>query len=229
MPIRKCYIQSETGNAVLQTIRLTPDLEQILIKTNRRGEALVVLNGKAEGKGYLEEEILGIPVRISPTSFFQVNLPQAEAMYQHAYLASGLQKGEMALDAYCGVGVFAAYLCRQGVGVVGIEVVDAAVRDAKKNAPNATFLLGAVEDRMDEVGDVDVIFLNPPRKGCEESVMEACLKKGPRTIIYTSCDPATLARDLQRLKGYGRVEAQPFDMFPQTMHVEIVAKISKIY
>lgn len=275
VPIEICYIQSDAGNKILEDIELIDGIRNVLIRTNRKGESLVVLitrerptpeirklaktvslmngvkgvlhglNSRDDnvlysdaytllfGEGVLQEEVLGINVEISPASFFQVNLEQAENLYKKAAELAGLKKDERALDAYCGIGVFCTYLAKQGVHVTGIEMVESAVVDANKNAKAngavVDFRLGRVEDLMNELDDFDVIFLNPPRKGCEESVLEATAKKNPKKIIYTSCDPATLARDLNFFAslGYSKVEAFPFDMFPQTMHVEIVVKIEK--
>jgi 23S rRNA (uracil1939-C5)-methyltransferase len=275
VPIDTCYIQSEAGDKILQEIRPVAGIRHVLIRSNRKGELIVVLvtrekpdavikalakeiSEKPGVKGvlhglnarddnvlfsdayttlfkedYLEEEILGIKVHISPASFFQVNLEQAENLYQKAFELADLKKGARVLDAYSGIGVFSIYLAKQGADVVGIEVVDSAVKDAKKNAERngvtIDFRLGTVEKFIGKVGKVDVVFVNPPRKGCEESVLEAIVQKAPQKIIYTSCDPATLARDLHFFakNGYSKVEAFPFDMFPQTMHVETVVRITK--
>ena len=185
------------------------------------------------GEGVLQEEVLGIKVEISPSSFFQVNLEQAENLYIKAYELAAIKPGSKVLDAYSGIGVFCMYLAKQGALVTGIEMVESAVEDARRNAiansVNVEFCLGKVEDLLEDLEDFEVIFLNPPRKGCEESVLEATVKKHPKKIIYTSCDPATLARDLSFFgsRGYTKVSAFPFDMFPQTMHVEVVVKIEK--
>lgn len=185
------------------------------------------------GEGVIREDVLGMHVEISPASFFQVNLEQAENLYKKAYELADLKIGDRVVDAYCGIGVFCIYLAKKGVNVIGIEMIESAVEDAKKsakaNGADVDFRLGRVEDIIDDLDDLDVIFLNPPRKGCEERVLEASIIKKPKKIIYTSCDPATLARDLQffAAQGYSKVEAYPFDMFPQTMHVEIVVKIEK--
>lgn len=275
VPIDTCYIQSEVGNKILEEIRPVKGIRHILIRSNRKGELIIVLvtrekpapeikslakeiSQKVGVKGvlhglnarednvlfsdayttlysdpYLEEEILGIKVHISPASFFQVNLEQAENLYRKAFELSELKEGDRVLDAYSGIGVFAIYLAKQGACVVGIEVVESAVEDAKKNAERnevrVDFRLGTVEKLIGKVGKIDVVFINPPRKGCEESVLEAIVARSPEKVIYTSCDPATLARDLHFFakNGYGKIEAFPFDMFPQTMHVETVVRIRK--
>ena len=275
VPIETCYIQSDAGNKILDGIELCTGLRHILIRSNYKGETLIVLvtREKAtekikalakkisqkesvrgvlhgvnarddnvlrsdaytllQGEDCIDEEVLGIKVSISPASFFQVNLEQAEHLYRKAFELGCLTLNDTVLDAYSGIGVFSIYLAKQGVKVIGIEIVESAVLDAKanalKNGVSAEFLLGKVEDLIETVQNVDVIFLNPPRKGCEEIVLQASIAKNPRSIIYTSCDPATLARDLKILAGFGftKVFAYPFDMFPQTMHVETVVKIEK--
>lgn len=185
------------------------------------------------GEEQIEENVLDIRVKISPASFFQVNIEQAEYLYKKAYELADLKKGDRVLDAYSGIGVFSTYLAKQGIAVIGIEVVPPAVEDAKINAKmndvKVDFRLGRVEDLISSIESLDVIFLNPPRKGCEEIVLQAAISKKPKKIIYTSCDPATLARDLLFFAnhGYRKIEAYPFDMFPQTMHVETVVKIEK--
>ncbi|MBS0584759.1 MAG: 23S rRNA (uracil(1939)-C(5))-methyltransferase RlmD [Verrucomicrobia bacterium] len=185
------------------------------------------------GEEVLEEELLGVEVEISMESFFQVNSSQAEAIYEKASLLADLQKGASVLDAYCGLGLFAIFLAKKGAKVTGIEMVEKAIEDAKKNAirnqVEALFLCGKVEDLIRELPPYDVVFLNPPRKGCEKIVIDTVSRQAPDKIIYTSCDPATLARDLALFqeRGYKTVEVHPFDLFPQTMHVETVALLCK--
>lgn len=194
-----------------------------------RGDVYTTL----EGQGWIEEEILGLSVQISAPSFFQVNTHQAEKMYQKAAELAEVVPGSHLVDAYSGIGTFALFLASFGAQVTGIECVEEATRDAKsaskRNQIPATFLTGRVEDLIGELPQIDMIFLNPPRKGCEESVLREIVRRDIPKIIYTSCDPATLARDLSYLysRGYNRISVYPFDMFPQTMHVESVALIER--
>jgi 23S rRNA (uracil1939-C5)-methyltransferase len=273
--INTCYIQKENINQILGEIQLSSEIRNVQIRSNRKGESLVVLITRTkpsekifklakdimknksvlgvlhginnrddnvlfadayqllEGKKVLDEEVLGIKVEISPTSFFQVNLEQAENLYLKAFELAEILPSDKVLDAYSGIGVFAAFLAKKGACVMGIEVVNSSVENAKQNALNngvfVDYRLGKVEDLMDEVLDLDVIFINPPRKGAEEKVLESIAKKAKKKIIYTSCDPATLARDLHFLSkhGFNKFDAYPFDMFPQTMHVETVVQISR--
>lgn len=170
--------------------------------------------------------------KISPASFFQVNPPQAENLYRAVCESAGLTGNETLLDAYCGVGTLSLIAAKQAKQVIGIEMIPDAVRDAEENAHrnqigNASFLSGRAEEKLNELGDIDVALLNPPRIGCARSLLEALLQKRPQRILYVSCDPATLARDLQILieGGYRLERVQPFDMFPQTMHVETLVSL----
>lgn len=186
-----------------------------------------------EGIGKLDEEILGVSVKISLLSFFQVNKSCAELLYKEAFALADLSPKARVLDAYSGIGSFAIYLAKRGLIVTGIESFEPAVKDAKANAKandvRVKFVLGEVEKEMNDLKGFDCIFINPPRKGVHADVIEALCQIGPKKIIYTSCDPSTLARDVKLLgeKGYRFVKAQPFDMFPQTLHVETIASFEK--
>lgn len=184
------------------------------------------------GQGWIEEELSGLRFKISPTSFFQVNPAQAEVLYEKALAEAELTGAERVLDAYCGVGTLSLLFAKRAREVTGIETVGEAIADAKENAQrngidNAIFLTGKAEEKIKEVKGIDVALLNPPRKGCEKSLLLSLAAKKPGRIIYISCDPATLARDLKILveKGYTLKGVQPVDMFPQTMHVESIATL----
>ena len=185
------------------------------------------------GQGSIEEKIHGLIFKVSPASFFQINPAQAENLYQQVVEDAELTGSEAVLDAYCGVGTLALILAKSAKEVIGIENVQDATRDAAENAlangiVNARFICGEAEVKIQELEKVDVAVLNPPRKGCERVFLEALIRLKPRRIVYVSCDPATLARDLQLLvsEGYQVDGVKPFDMFPQTSHVESVAKLT---
>ena len=184
------------------------------------------------GEGVLSESLLGVSVEISLFSFFQVNTSVAEKLYQKAYEYGAPAKGEEVLDAYCGIGTFAIFLAQKGLKVTGIESFPKAVVDAKANAKRngveITFIEGEVE-KISLEKSYETIFINTPRKGVHPEVIKSISRLSPKKIVYTSCDPATLARDVKMLLdvGYSFVEATPFDMFPQTMHVETVALLEK--
>ena len=179
------------------------------------------------GQGEIEEELKGLRFRVSPASFFQVNPAQAEQLYEKASAWAELHEADLLVDAYCGVGTLALCLADKAKRVVGIECVPQAITDAKENAringiSHANFLCGDAEKLLGRFKDVDILLLNPPRKGCSAKVLEESIQAKPKKILYISCDPATLARDLQilSLNGYKIEAVQPFDMFPQTAHVE---------
>jgi len=183
------------------------------------------------GQDTIEEELSGLKFIVSPASFFQVNPAQAEHLYAEALSQAHLQGNERVLDAFCGVGTLALLFARQAQEVVGIECLGAAIEDAKKNSllnriHNVTFQCAYAEDYIRKASPFDVILLNPPRKGCEASLLSYV--KSPR-VVYISCDPATLARDLALLQnnGYRVHSVQPFDMFPQTAHVECVVWLTR--
>ncbi len=201
----------------------------------------VVLGRKSRvlaGQDSITDFIGDLKFAISSVSFFQVNPEQTEVLYGKALEYAGLTGTETVLDVYCGIGTISLYLARQAKEVVGIEVVPPAIEDARANAElngitNARFVCGdaAVEmPRLAEEGTrADVIVVDPPRKGCDEPVLHAMAKVGPRRVVYVSCNPASLARDLAILGtlGYRTVEVQPVDMFPHTAHVECVALVER--
>lgn len=188
-----------------------------------------------EGKDAIEETLCDLTFRISAASFFQVNPLQAENLYQHAFDLADLKGDETVLDAYCGVGTLALVFAKKAKKVIGIETIPEAIEDAKRNAlknqiDHAQFIVGEAENIFKDKKTVrpDLLLLNPPRKGCDPSLLKSIGHKKPNKILYISCDPATLARDLAILQthGYRLHVAQPFDMFPQTAHVECVALLT---
>lgn len=185
------------------------------------------------GHSYIVDKICGMHFKVSPASFFQVNPAQAENLYQKALEFCALKGDETVLDAYCGVGTLSLILAPHAKQVIGVECVPDAISDAQDNAKrnkihNANFTCAAAEDFIGTLSHIDVAVLNPPRKGCEPAFLEKLALLKPSRLIYVSCDPATLARDLAilREKGYQVEAVQPFDMFPQTIHVETVTLLS---
>jgi 23S rRNA (uracil1939-C5)-methyltransferase len=193
------------------------------------GDTFLCLAGSAS----IRENIGGLAFKVSPASFFQVNPFQAEVLYRKAIEFSETTPQDVVLDAYCGVGTLALLAAGQSKKVIGVECVAEAIEDAKENAAlngiqNAEFICDTTENSLKGIEKADIVFLNPPRKGCEAEAIAALAKIRPKTIVYVSCDPETLARDLSLLSSAGyRAEAvQPLDMFPQTAHVETVVKLS---
>jgi 23S rRNA (uracil1939-C5)-methyltransferase len=184
------------------------------------------------GHSSIVDKICGLHFKVSPASFFQVNPAQAENLYKTALEFCQLKGDETVLDAYCGVGTLSLILAPHARQVIGVECVPDAIADAEDNAKrnqikNTVFHCAQAENFIGTLSAVDVAVLNPPRKGCEPAFLEKLLQLKPRRIVYISCDPATLARDLAILqKEYTVNTVQPFDMFPQTVHVESIASLS---
>jgi 23S rRNA (uracil1939-C5)-methyltransferase len=188
------------------------------------------------GAPYLIEELNGLKFAISPRSFFQVNSEQAAILCHKVVEYAKIGQRTRALDCYSGTGSIALHLAREGAHVIGIEVVPEAIGDAKLNAElnhisGAEFRVGRVESELPgilEEGSVDMAVLDPPRKGSESEVLGALLQAKIPRLVYVSCNPSSLARDLAILAegGYELREVQPVDMFPQTSHVECVVLMS---
>jgi 23S rRNA (uracil1939-C5)-methyltransferase len=217
-----------------------PEVEVIVQNVNS-SEGNVIMGATDHfltAKHHLTERIGEVSLMISPRSFFQVNRDGARLIYEKVKEWARLGGSETVLDLYCGIGGIALTLARGAGRVIGVEVVESAVEDARRNArlngiTNCTFESGDVAEQLEELAEqeehVDVVVLNPPRKGCDEPVLRCVAALAPRTLIYVSCSPQSLARDLNLLKNLGYVcsDVQPVDMFPQTMHVENVARLEK--
>lgn len=190
------------------------------------------------GAAYIHDTIGSLTFAISPKSFYQVNPVQTKVLYDKALDYANIDENDVVIDAYCGIGTISLFLAQKAKKVYGIEVVPEAIADAKKNAErnnikNAEFTVGQAEKVMPkwkEKGlDPDVIVVDPPRKGCEPEFLEAMIAMEPKRIVYVSCNPSTLARDLRILEdgGYETKEVQPVDMFPNTGHVEVIVSIQR--
>ncbi|WP_029267731.1 23S rRNA (uracil(1939)-C(5))-methyltransferase RlmD [Virgibacillus alimentarius] len=204
----------------------------------------VILGKKVKllwGEEYIYDMIGDIKFAISAKSFYQVNPPQTEKLYKQALEYANIDHNDVVIDAYCGIGTISLFLAQKAKKVYGVEVVPEAISDAKKNAKingitNAAFYVGEAEKVMPwwtaQGLKPDVIVVDPPRKGCDEELLKAMINMMPKRIVYVSCNPSTLARDLRILEdgGYATQEVQPVDMFPQTGHVEccslLVRKVS---
>lgn len=190
------------------------------------------------GEQVLQDEISDLSFEVSAESFTQVNPEQTKVLYDQALIAAALTGEETVIDAYCGIGTISLALARQAKLVYGIEVVPEAVEDAKKNAErnginNARFMAGKVEEILPRLAregvKPEVIVVDPPRKGCEKNVLSAMAQMSPERIVYVSCNPVTLARDLKILagEGYQPQYVQPVDMFPQVADVETVTLLTR--
>lgn len=229
------------NNFVKALRKLHPEITSIVQNINGRGTSMVL--GSQEktlyGKGYIEDSLCGCTFRISPRSFYQVNPVQTERLYGKAIELAGLTGKETVIDAYCGIGTIGLIAARQAGQVIGVELNQDAVRDAIVNArrnqiKNARFFCGDagkfMVDRATEGMKADIVFMDPPRSGSDETFLHCLAAVGPRKVVYISCNPETLARDLGylRKKGYEAEEAWAVDMFGWTVHVECVVLMSKV-
>lgn len=198
------------------------------------------------GQGYITDYIGDVKYQISPLSFFQVNPVQTEKLYGLALEYAGLKGDETVWDLYCGIGTISLFLAQKAKKVYGVEIVPQAIDDARNNAKingitNAEFFVGKAEEILPEYyaryekehGEkayADVIVVDPPRKGCDETLLNTMVEMQPERIVYVSCDSATLARDLKYLceRGYEVKRVKPVDQFPHTVHVETVVLLSKL-
>ena len=228
-------------------------MTSIMININRN-KTNVILGDTCKtlwGKSYIEDYICDIRYQISPLSFYQVNPKQTEKLYSKALECAGLTGNETVWDLYCGIGTISLFMAAKARKVYGVEIVPQAIEDAKNNArlnniDNAEFFVGKAEEvvpafyeelsRKAANGDEeakrgihpDVVVVDPPRKGCEETLLETVVKMSPKRMVYVSCDSATLARDLKFMEehGYKVEKVQAVDQFGNTVHVETVVKLS---
>ena len=179
------------------------------------------------GEATVTDKIGDLYFEISPQSFFQINPQQTKVLYDKVAQLADLNGNENVLDLYCGIGTIGLYLSKNAKTVTGVEIVPEAIENAKRNAilndiKNAKFHVGNSEDLAENFKDTDVIIIDPPRKGCDEKLLKTIDEINPKKVVYVSCNPATLARDLKILDGYGYKAdiIYPVDMFPKTSHVE---------
>lgn len=218
-----------------------PMIRSLSALINKRTDN-VILDGKdvyLAGEPYIEEDLLGKTFRISARSFFQINPFTTPLLYQTAIDYCGLSGKETVVDLYCGTGTIGMIASDKAKKVYGIEIVPDAIKDAKKNAErnnvtNIEFLTADANQGAQRILKsklkVDVVIVDPPRKGCTRDTLDAIIRISPKKLVYVSCDPATLARDVKILEenGYHMEKIQPVDMFPGTVHVETVVLLSKV-
>ncbi len=241
---RDCSIQSEKAMEVLGEFRKDPrkNAEKLIVRTARNGEYMaytIQKNGYGllyDGQKIIHEKIGNIEVDVDPFSFYQVNTEQCEKLY--SIVRSYVKAGDSMLDLYCGAGTIGLFCSDKCSRVIGVESVHEAILQANRNAiinhiVNTTFIEGKAEDAVAEKLQgvkADIVVVDPPRAGCDKKLLETISKIGPERLVYVSCDPATLARDIRILNelGFGFFEATPVDMFPHTVHVETVCALSKL-
>lgn len=223
-----------------ELVMLYPEIKSVVqnINESRDNVILGTVTKVLWGKETIVDRIGKLKFKISAQSFFQVNPVQTEVLYQKAVAYAGLTGQETVLDAYSGVGSLSLFLAQNAKKVYGIEVVAEAVKNANESAAfndvhNVQFIMGTVEKVLPQLvkggTEFQAAVVDPPRSGCEESVFKAMAASKIKRIVYVSCNPSTMARDLKLMDGLGykTVEIQPVDMFPQTFHVECVARVEK--
>lgn len=229
-------------DALVERLRTIQGMASITLNINRE-QTNVIMGREIKllwGQPYIEDTIGSVRFRISPLSFYQVNPLQTEKLYNKALEYAGLTGEETVWDLYCGIGTISLFLAQRAKQVYGVEIVPAAIEDAKANAAlngmtNAEFFVGKAEEVLPEKYEkegitADVIVVDPPRKGCEESVLATMIQMAPKRIVYVSCDSATLARDLKYLchHGYELTRCCPTDMFGNSVHVETLCCLYRI-
>ena len=191
------------------------------------------------GNGRIIDSIGELKFEISPLSFFQVNPIQTEVLYNKALEFADIKEGDRVFDIYCGIGSISLFLAQKAEFVYGVEIVEDAIKDARKNSElngmeNLEFFVGRAEEVVPEIykngKKANVVVVDPPRKGCDEKVLDTIVQMAPDRMVYVSCNPSTLARDLRYMedRGYKCEKVQPVDLFPHSVHVETVALLSKL-
>ncbi|WP_432665888.1 23S rRNA (uracil(1939)-C(5))-methyltransferase RlmD [Wukongibacter baidiensis] len=222
---------------------LTKEIPQIksIVQNINTKKTNVILGRECKtlyGQDKIVDYIGDLKFEISPLSFFQVNSFQTKVLYDKTLEYAGLSGNETVFDIYCGIGSISLFLAQKAKKVYGIEVIDAAIKDAKKNSElnsmdNTEFFVGKAEEVVPKLYKeglkADVVVVDPPRKGCDRVVLETIAMMEPERVVYVSCKPSTLARDLKILDelGYKTEEIQPVDMFPHTTHVETIVRIQR--
>ncbi|MBO2536547.1 23S rRNA (uracil(1939)-C(5))-methyltransferase RlmD [Rummeliibacillus suwonensis] len=233
---KRKFPQAEEAIALIR--KLVPNITSIMQNINPETTNVIFGNETIHlwGQDTIEDHIGGVRFEISARSFYQVNPIQTEVLYKQALDYAQLTGKETVIDAYCGIGTISLFMAKKAKYVMGVEIVPQAIEDAKRNAKlngldNTYFEAGPAEEVIPrwykEGKNADVLMVDPPRKGCDESLLKTILEQRPNRIVYVSCNPATLARDLRILEdgGYQTQEVQPVDMFPHTGHVECVVRL----
>ena len=218
-----------------------PGMTSITINVNTK-QTNVIMGQEMRsvwGQDYITDYIGNVKYQLSPLSFFQVNPVQTRKLYERALEYADVESGETVWDLYCGIGTISLFLAQRAKQVYGVEIVPQAIEDAKHNATlngftNAEFYVGKAEEVLpkkyrEEGTKADVIVVDPPRKGCDEALLQTIVQMRPKRVVYVSCDSATLARDLKYLtsEGYEVVAGTVVDQFPHTVHTEAVVKLER--
>lgn len=222
-------------------IKKHPEITTVVQNINDKKTNMVIgpRNQVIYGKGFIEDILCGKRFRISPGSFYQVNPVQTEVLYQKAIKFADLKKKEVVIDAYCGIGTIGIIAADRAKQVIGVELNSAAIKDANINCrinklDNVDLYNNDAGKFMCDIAEqdekIDVVFMDPPRSGSDEAFLSSVVKLSPKKVVYISCGPESLARDLKYLtkNGYKVICIQPVDLFPMTEHVETVVLMSKV-
>ena len=230
--VASTFIFPQKNIFLKKLLEIHPEIKTVVLNVNENEKMML---GKKEkvlfGDGYITDRLCGKYFRISPKSFYQVNHTQTEILYRKAVEFAEIKEGDIVLDAYCGIGTIGLIASDKAGKVIGVESNSSAVSDAKINArlnraENIAFYCADAGKVMEEISEndekIDVVFTDPPRAGCSRKFINSMLKLAPKKIVYVSCNPETLGRDLYHLTngGYEAKKIQPVDMFPFTSHVE---------
>ncbi|MBO4897155.1 MAG: 23S rRNA (uracil(1939)-C(5))-methyltransferase RlmD [Clostridia bacterium] len=230
----------EEGELVSSLVNVCPGIKSIIINENRK-KTNVILGDKYRviyGNDYITDTLCGKEFKIHHNSFYQINSCLTELLYKKGEELLGDLSGKTVLDIYCGIGTISLTCAANADKIIGIEYVKEAAENAKENAAlngmkNAEFYAGDASEVMEKLSKdgikADAVILDPPRKGCDEKLLKTVADLKPEKILYISCNPATLARDMKYLSSFGYTAdtAYPFDMFPQTAHVETIVRLSR--
>lgn len=251
---RRAYISGDTmvvlsvnadkipnqNSLIKKLTQIDKSIKSIILNINKERTNLVLgdKNVTLYGDDFIKDTLLGVEFEISPHSFYQINPVMTEKLYKKTIEYANLSGSESVMDIYCGIGTISLCAAKNARKVIGVEIVEAAIENAKENAKNnkienAYFYADSAENIVPKLiagGErPDVVILDPPRKGSDEKTLSAIVDASPKRIVYVSCNPSTLARDARFLcdRGYKLQEATCYDLFPNTVHVETVAKFSK--
>lgn len=235
-------MQLPHSDELVNSLLTIPGMKSISLNVNKEKTNVIMGTHLIQlyGKGYITDYIGNVQYQISPLSFYQVNPVQTEKLYGTALQYAGLTGKETVWDLYCGIGTISLFLAQNALQVYGVEMIPEAIQDAGNNAKineitNVEFFVGKAEEVLptyynEHGGYADVIVVDPPRKGCDETLLDTIAEMGPDRVVYVSCDSATLARDLRYLcdRGYSVKEVQPVDMFGHSVHVETVCCLQRV-
>lgn len=241
VPVTAGSVFPSKNDYVKALLKAHPEITTIVQNINTRRDSMVLgdVDKTLYGKGYITDTLCGCTFKISPQSFYQVNPKQTEHLYNAAIELAHLTGEERVIDAYCGTGTIGLIAAKHAKEVFGVELNESAVRDAKLNAKmnqteNIRFICADAGEFMEDMAaqheSCDVVLMDPPRAGSSKQFLESLLRLNPDRVVYVSCNPETLARDLRFLtrNGYQVKRIKPFDLFPFTKHVETVCLMSRV-